>query len=183
MSMRILPGWSVSYHSQTAGGAFMIWTVQKPGADGKIELSSAEAPIDGSACDDSSQFTSVTVNDIVPTQNNNLLFLAWSYQNLGDTTPARWIGIARADENFFQTTPQEEVGMVQNKDVKVGTYFACLSHPLPGSSLKLNQHPQWDADRDTISALSSSSSETHYQSLLPTAESYHDIKTMLASIK
>lgn len=183
VSMDILNGWEVkSNPTQSEGANFYSWTVQKSGADGKIELSSTGFRGGFEGCEGAGSLTAAKVKEVAPTQNENLMFMSWSY-NYDNETNNR-TGIVPTSETVFRATNNGSATAISNKDMKAGNYFFCISEPQAGFSLKLNNEAATGFSRkDRITALSSSSSDTKYVSLSATAQSYADIKTMLTTIK
>lgn len=191
ISMDILPGWEIiSNHTQEQSGNRYNWTVQKSDADGKIELSSTGFEGGFYSCDGKDSLTSATVLDVAPTKNSDLTFMSWTfnYNNEHNFDPSNkiyyGIKIVRSDGTNFSSINDSTAIILKNKDVKPGKYFFCLTEPLPGFSLSLNKETLIDASRiDKITALSKDSSDSMFAPLMPTAQSYADIKTMLLTIK
>ncbi len=183
ITMEVLDGWEVkSNPTQSEGAKFYSWTVQKPGADGKIVLVSSGFRGGFEGCEGSGTLTAATVKEVAATQNSNLMFMSWSY-GFGNETNNRTI-IAPATEAVFSTTNNASATRIANKDLQAGNYFFCLSEPHAGFSLHLNNEAATGFSRkDTISALASSSSDTMYVTLPANAQSYADIKAMLVTIK
>jgi prepilin-type N-terminal cleavage/methylation domain-containing protein len=183
ISMDILNGWEVKSNPTLSEGAnFYSWTVQKTGADGKIELSSTGFRGGFEGCEGNGSLTAATVKEVAPTQNANLMFMSWSYSYDNETNNRT--GIVPMSETVFRATNNGSATAVANKDVKAGSYFFCISEPEAGFSLKLNNEAATGFSRmDRITALSSSSSGTKYLPLPANAHSYADIKTMLTTIK
>lgn len=184
ISMDISTGWEVkSNHGQENGANYYRWTVEKAGADGKIELSSTFFQGGFEGCEGSGSLTAATIKEVASTQNSNLMFMSWSYSY--DNQTNNRVGIVKSDETSFRTTNNGSITPLKNKDVKSGNYFFCISEPTPGFSLSLNkeQSPASSSRKDRIKALPSTNSGSGYVELSPTAQSYADIKTMLNSIK
>jgi hypothetical protein len=183
ISMDILTGWEVKDATTKDEGMNVYnWTVQKAGADGKISLSSSAFQGGFHGCE-ADELTAVTVNEVAPTKNSNLVFLSWSYIYGSETV--HHVGIAGSDETIFKAANSSSATALKNKDIKSGKYFFCMSEPYPGFSLELNKEaavPSYSR-KDGIAALSSNSTVEKYIPLAPTATSYADIKTMLTSIK
>lgn len=158
VSMDILNGWEVkSNPTQSEGINFYSWTVQKSGADGKIELSSTGFQGGFEECEGTGSLTAATVKEVAPTQNANLMFMAWSYSYDNETNNRT--GIVPTSETVFRTSNNGSVTAIANKDVKAGNYFFCISEPQAGFSLKLNNEAATGFSRkDRITALSSNSS-------------------------
>jgi Tfp pilus assembly protein PilE len=183
VSMDILNGWEVKANpTQQEGIHFYSWTVEKAGADGKIELSSTGFRGGFEACEGSGSLTAATIKEVAPTQNANFIFMSWSY-SYDDQTNDR-ASIVPSAEAVFRTTNNASASAISNKEVKTGNYFFCISEPHAGSSLKLNNESATGFSRkDSITALASSSSDTKYLPLSAKAQSYADIKAMLTTLK
>lgn len=183
ISMDILNGWEVkSNPTKSEGVNFYVWTVQKPGADGKIELSSTGFRGGFEKCEGSGSLTAATVKEVAPTQNTNLMFMSWSY--IFDNETNNRTSIVPTAETIFRTTNNGSAAAIPNKDVNSGNYFFCILEPQAGFSLKLNNEAATGFSRkDKITALSSNSSDTKYLPLSTDAQAYTDIKAMLTTIK
>jgi cytoskeletal protein RodZ len=184
ISMNVLDGWNVKSSTTKQGDATLYtWTVEKTGADGKINLTSTAFQGGFEGCEMAGELTPATIKEVMPTHNDNLMFISWSYVYSNESNSR--ITIARTDETVFRTTSNTSANAIKNKDVKAGKYFFCLSEPSPGFSLKLNKSapPEHSARIDSIRAVSSSSIESKYIQLSSNAGSYPDIKAMLTSIK
>lgn len=179
ISMDVLSGWEVKSATTTEEGSnFYTWTVTKTGADGKIAVNSTGFRGGFEEC----ILTPASIKEVAATNNSKLVFMSWSY--VYDNKTNYRIGIVTADEAVFKTTNNESATSIKNSATKTGDYYFCLGYPLPGFSLGLNSEAAPSFSRkDSITALSSSSSDTKYEPLSPTAQSYADIKTMLTSIK
>lgn len=182
VSMDILDGWEVKSTPSTSEGVnFYSWTVQKNGADGKIVLSSSGFRGGFEQCGP----TQAVIKEVVPTQNNNLMFMSWSYKSSGETINN--VGIVRSDNSEFSLkggTDESLTDPIKNRDTKAGNYTFCLGYPAPGFLLELNKESAPGFSRkDSITALSNLSSDNKYVRISSTAQSYPDIKAMLTSIK
>lgn len=185
ITMNVLDGWQVKEaHTKEEGANFYKWTVEKPGADGKIVLGSSGFWGGFHQCSDTGNtLSAATVKEVATTQNTNLMFMSWSYSSAGNTYNVT--SIVPTTETVFRATDNVNAAVIANKDVSAGTYYFCLSEPHAGTSLELNNEaaPSNYARRDTITALASSSSDSSYAPLPTTAQSYADIKAMLVTIK
>lgn len=183
ISMEILNDWEVkSKPTQSEGANFYSWTVQKSGADGKIELSSRGFRGGFESCEGPGSLTAATVIEVAQTQNANLMLMSWLYSYDNETNHRT--SIVPTTEAVFRTTNNGSSAAILNKDVKAGSYFFCTSEPQAGFSLKLNNEATPGFSRkDIITALSSSSTDTNYLPLPVNAQSYADIKKMLTTIK
>ncbi len=182
ISMDILPGWEVKGTTEQLDGAtFYEWNVEKPGADGKIVLSSGGFRGGFHQCDENSSLSSATIHEVAPTKRNDLMFVAWSYEYGGIQSRA---GIVKADEQAFTTTKDVKAPYVMNRDLKAGDYFYCMSMPSAGFSLGLNQEPAGSSSsrKDSIRAVQTIDLLS-YDELSTRAQSYADIKKMLTSIR
>jgi hypothetical protein len=182
VSMDVLSGWEVkSNPSKSEGVNFYSWTVHKNGADGEIVLSSVGFRGGYEECGP----TQAVIKEVAPTQNNNLMFMSWSYKNSGETTNN--VGIVKSDNSEFSIkggTDESLTDPIKNRDTKAGNYTFCLGYPTPGFSLELNKEATPGFSRkDSITALSNLSSDKKYVRLTSTAQSYPDIKAMLVTIK
>ena len=184
ISMDILDGWEVkTNHTQVEGINIYDWTVEKAGADGKIILRSSGFRGGFYGCAEAGdQLTAATVKEVAPTQNENLMFMSWSYDYDNETNNST--GIVLTTEAVFRTTNNSSAPAIMNKNVKAGSYFFCLSEPQAGFFLRLNDEAATGFSRkDNISAFASNSSNSNYVPLTADAESYQEIKTMLTTIK
>lgn len=183
ISMEVLNGWEVkSNPTQSEGANFYSWTVQKAGADGKIQLSSIGFRGGFNGCEGSNELTAITVKEVASTRNANLMFISWSYVYSNETN--YMTSIVPTEETVFRTINDGSAAAIPNKTVKTGNYFFCISEPQAGFSLELNNEAAPGFSRkDSISGLASGSSDTKYLPLPHNAKSYADIKTMLTSIK
>ncbi|MBX4201449.1 hypothetical protein KW803_00935 [Candidatus Saccharibacteria bacterium] len=182
ISMDVLSGWEVkTSHTTSEGSNFYSWTVQKNGADGKIVLTSTGFRGGFEECG----LTKATIKEVSPTQNNDLMFMSWSYKASDGTTNN--VGIVKSGNSEFSLKGGSSEGLtdpIKNSDTKVGEYSFCQGYPLPGFSLDLNKEVATGSTRkDSITALSNLSTDNKYVRLSPTAQSYADIKAMLISTK
>lgn len=183
ISMDLQEGWEVTTgHTKNEGVNFYEWTVQKTGADGKIEFTSHGFRGGFEGCSEDASLSPVTIKEVAATQNSNLMFMSWSYKNANEVNDR--VGIVRTDGSVFRTKNNNSTPALKNKDVAAGNYFFCLSEPSPDFFLKLNSEPAPGYSRnDRVAVYSASSTDNKYLPLLSTAKSYSDIKSMLASIK
>lgn len=185
ISMGILDGWEVATnHTQSEGVNFYSWIVQKPGADGKIELSSDGFRGGFESCAMGSSLTPATIKDVAPTQNAKLMFMAWSYRSDSLNETANRAAIVLTSQAAFRATNDVHATAIANKDVRPGTYYFCDGERWPGYTLELNDEEAPTFARvDSIQALTLDSTDTNYRPLSTEAQSYAEIKTMLTSIK
>lgn len=188
--MDILGGWEVTTnHTQEEGISFQAeeepinfyeWTVKKPGADGEIRLASIGFGGGFRGCDDRNPLSRMTINEIIPTQNPDLLIMVSTRNSDGETRTGT--SIVPADATIYRSINDVSAPKVQFSDMEAGDYFYCSTEP--GARLELNDEPIPNLTRiDSITARASDTSDNQYSGLSMDAESYEDIKTMLTSIE